>query len=182
MHRIRSFAIAAIMALATSFAAGAQTTVPMGAGGGGSPHQKTTWTVDGATISIAYGRPSLKGRPEAQMMPAGQPWRTGSDQATVLTTDKQLTFGAVTLAPGSYTINTQPGEHWQLIFGKLGSADQWGIPYLPKLEVGRTAMTLGHAAHPVEQLTISIDAQKSASSLRVEWGTTVAQASFHVHP
>ena len=85
----------------------AQKTVSTGTGGGGSPHEKTTWTVDGATISIEYGRPFLKGRPESQMMPAGQLWRTGADQATVLTTDKPLTFGTVKLAPGGYHLMLQ---------------------------------------------------------------------------
>ena len=53
--------------------------------------------VNGATVSIEYGRPFLKKRPESQMMPVGQPWRTGADEATVITTDKPLTFGALRL-------------------------------------------------------------------------------------
>src|SRR5574339_447642 len=81
-----------------------------GAGRGGSPHVKAEWTVDGAAIAIEYGRPSLKGRPEAQLMPAGSPWRTGADEATTITSNRPLTFGAVKLAPNTpYTINTVPG-------------------------------------------------------------------------
>src|SRR5262245_6766900 len=83
----------------------------MGTGGGGSPHVKAEWTVDGAAIAIEYGRPSLKGRPEAQMMPAGKPWRTGADQATVIKSDKPLTFGSVKLEANTpYTINTVPAR------------------------------------------------------------------------
>ena len=74
-----------------------------------SPHERTEWTIDGAKLSIEYGRPSLKGRPEAQLMPPGQPWRTGADVATILTTDKPLKFGSLSVPAGSYTINTQPG-------------------------------------------------------------------------
>ena len=33
---------------------------------------KTAWVIDGANISIEYGRPALKGREEAKMMPAGR--------------------------------------------------------------------------------------------------------------
>src|SRR3954468_22753779 len=89
-----------------------------GTGGGGSPHVKAEWTVDGAAITIEYGRPSLKGRPEAQMMPLAQPWRTGPDQATTITSSKPLTFGSVKLeAAKVYSINTVPGaKQWQILF------------------------------------------------------------------
>jgi hypothetical protein len=153
----------------------------MGTGQGGSPHEKTMWNVGGATITIEYGRPFLKGRPEARMMPVGTPWRTGADQATVITSDKPLTFGSVTLAAGtSYTINTEPGDKaWSIIFGKLGSAGQWGVPYVANLEFGRAPMTLGKAAKPAEQVTISID-QGATPKLRIEWGTVSASTTFKV--
>ena len=149
-------------------------------GGGGSPHWKTEVTVDGAKLVLEYGRPSLKGRAEAQLMPPGKPWRTGADEATVITTDEALTFGTVTLQPGTYTINTQPGDPWQLIFGKLAKPNQWGVPYQPALEIGRTPMTVGTTKAPVEQLTISIDDTPAGGTLRVEWGTTSVTAPFTV--
>lgn len=179
---IRTAATTALL-FAAATVAGAQTTTQLGTGGGGSPHVKTDWTIGTAHISISYGRPSLKGRAEATLMPAGKPWRTGADQATVLTTDKQLTFGSVVLAPGSYTINAVPGTtSWQLILGKLGSPKQWGIPYKPELEIGRAPMKLGKTSAPVEQVTISIDPDKSGAGgvLRIEWGTTSATAAFAI--
>lgn len=158
--------------------ASAQKTTDLGTGRGGSAHVKTEWTIGGAHVAIAYGRPSLKGRDEATLMPPGRPWRTGADAATVLTTDKPLTFGKVVLQPGSYTINTQPGPTWQLILGKLEKEGQWGIPYLPALEIGRTPMTVRKLSKPVEQLTISIDRQGAGQRLRIEWGTVSATAPF----
>jgi hypothetical protein len=92
---------------------------------------------------LEYGRPYLKGRPESQLMPPGEPWRTGADEATILTTDKALTFGTFKLEPGTYTINTQPGTPWQLMFGKLAKPNQWGIPYQKELEIGRSQMAIG---------------------------------------
>ena len=160
----------------------AQKITKIGTGGGGSPHVKAEWTVDGAAIAIEYGRPSLKGRPEAQMMPAGQPWRTGADQATTITSSKPLTFGSVKLEAGkTYTINTIPGDKaWQLVIGRLDKPGQWGIPYQPALEIGKAPMTLGKAAVPVEQLTISIDDTAAGGTLRIEWGTVSATAPFTV--
>jgi len=79
----------------------AQQTTQVHPGKGGSPHVKTTWTIDGASIAITYGRPSLKGRSEAQLMPSGQPWRTGADEATTLETDRALTFGSLRVPAGT---------------------------------------------------------------------------------
>jgi hypothetical protein len=176
----RILAPALAVALAST-AASAQKTTDLGTGRGGSAHVKTEWTIGGAHVAIAYGRPTLKGRDEATLMPPGQPWRTGADAATVITTDKTLTFGKVVLKPGSYTINTQPGPtKWDLIFGKLQSEGQWGVPYQPALEIARTPMTVQKLAKPVEQLTISVDRQGAGQRLRIEWGTASATAPFTI--
>jgi hypothetical protein len=180
---IRTLASTALVAASATFAtfAGAQTTKQTGKGGGGSPHVTTQWTVNDAHISISYGRPYLKGRAESAMMPIGKPWRTGADEATVITTDKPLTFGSVTLAPGSYTINTEPGAtSWQIIFGKLATPKQWGIPYKPELEIGRAPMTLGKTGGPVEQVTFLIAPTRTGGILRMEWGTTSASVPFTI--
>jgi hypothetical protein len=159
----------------------AQKTTQVHPGKAGSPHVKSEWTIDGASISIEYGRPFLKGRPESQLMPPGQPWRTGADEATVLTTDKALKFGTLSLQPGTYTLNTQPGEGtWQLIVGKLGKPGQWGVPYNQALEIGRAPMKAGKTKAPVEQVTISIDDTPAGGTLRVEWGTVSAAIPFTV--
>ena len=110
MQRLLS-GIAVGLFVATSAFVYAQKTVNLKTGDGGSPHVRSEWTIDGANISIEYGRPFLKGRPEAQMMPPGQEWRTGADVATIITSDKPLQFGAIKLAPGSYTINTVPVDN-----------------------------------------------------------------------
>ncbi|HXW03601.1 MAG TPA: DUF2911 domain-containing protein [Vicinamibacterales bacterium] len=172
--------LAAAALVASGPALQAQKTTQVHPGKGGSPHVKSEWTIDGANISIEYGRPSLKGRAEAEMMPPGKPWRTGADEATVLTTDKALKFGSLSLQPGSYTLNTQPGAEWQLIVGKLGKPGQWGVPYQSSLEIGRAPMKAGKTTAPVDQLTISIDDTPAGGTLRVEWGNTSASIPFTV--
>lgn len=178
-HIVPIFAV--VVAMVWGTALGAQKTTQIHAGKSGSPHVRSEWTIDGAHISIEYGRPFLKGRPESQMMPAGKPWRTGADEATVLTTDKPLKFGTLSLPAGTYTLNTQPGaQEWQLLVGKLGKPGQWGIPYNPALEIGRAPMKVGKTAAAVEQLTISVDDTAVGGVLRVEWGTTSATIPFTV--
>jgi hypothetical protein len=160
----------------------AQKTTEVHPGKGGSPHVKSTWTIDGANISITYGRPFLKGRPETEVMPAGRPWRAGADEATILTTDKPLKLGSLSLQPGSYTLNAQPGEsEWLLIVGKLGAKGeaQWGIPYQKDLEIGRAPMKTSKGPS-VEQLTIATDDTPAGGELRIEWGTVRAAVPFTV--
>lgn len=179
MRRI-ACAIAAVTIAVTGSVA-AQKTTEVHPGKGGSPHVRTEWTIDGANISIEYGRPSIKGRSEAELMPAGKPWRTGADEATVLKTDKPLKFGTLSVQPGTYTLNTEPGEkQWQLIVGKLGKPGQWGVPYNATLEIGRAPMTVQPAKSPAEQVTISIDDTPQGGTLRVEWGTKSASIPFTV--
>jgi len=178
-RRLRTFVTVAL-ACAIAGPALAQKIAPIGQGGGGSPHVRSEWTVDGAAVTIEYGRPYLKGRPESQMMPSGQPWRTGADEASIIKSDKPLTFGSVKLAANTpYTINTIPGDTgWTLLIGKLAKPGQWGIPYQPDLELGRVPMKVTKAAKPAEQVTISID--KTDPALRVDWGTVSAAAPFKI--
>src|SRR5262245_20053738 len=79
----------------------AQKTTPVHSGKGGSPHVRTEWTIDGANISIEYGRPALKGRTIDSLVPTGQIWRMGADEATTLKTSKMLMFGSLHLAAGT---------------------------------------------------------------------------------
>ena len=96
--RLFRFPVAAlaVAALCTT-ALYAQKTTQLKVGGGGSPHVRSEWMIDGANISIEYGRPSLKGRTrrQGQWTPYGEEWRTGADEATTLKTDKTMMFGSL---------------------------------------------------------------------------------------
>lgn len=172
-------------AMAVMVAAGiglsAQKTTQVHPGKGGSPHVKSEWTVDGANISITYGRPSLKGRQESALMPPGKEWRTGADEATTLTTDKNLMFGNVHVTPGTYTLYTVPGAtEWQLVISK--KTGQWGIPYPGAGEdLGRAPMQVTKNAKPVEQLTIDVTDTQAGGELSISWGTQKATIPFMVH-
>jgi hypothetical protein len=65
MRRIGYTAAAMVMGLAMllplTAAVEAQKTTETAAGKGGSPHVKTEWTIDGANLSIEYGRPYFEG-------------------------------------------------------------------------------------------------------------------------
>jgi hypothetical protein len=173
-----------LAATAVAFGAtlGAQKTTPLKTGDGGSPHVRTEWTIDGANLSIEYGRPSLKGRvPGKDVDPYdGKEWRTGADEATTFKTDKALTIGALKVPAGTYTLYTIPvSGTWQLIVSK--KTGQWGIPYPGKTnDLGRVPMKNSANAKPVEQLTVTIEDTPAGATLHIDWGATRASVPFTV--
>ena len=145
-----------------------------------SPHETVSATVDGAKISVTYGRPYAKGRKiVGGLVPYGQVWRTGADEATTLVTDKALMFGNTHVGPGTFTIFTLPGEkEWQLIINK--QTGQWGTDYAEAQDLGRIPMTVGKTPSPVEQLTIAVADTPAGGELRLSWENTTATAAFTV--
>jgi hypothetical protein len=179
----RSMLAVALTATAITFgtAVHAQKTTAVHPGKAGSPHVKTEWTIDGANLSIEYGRPSLKGRvPGKDIDPyEGREWRVGADEATTLVTSRALKFGALSLPAGTYTLYTIPtGGTWHLIVSK--ATGQWGVPYPKGQDLGRAPMTLSKAAKPAEQLTISIEDTTAGGTLHIDWGATRASIPFTV--
>lgn len=169
---------AAIVVLCTASLA-AQKTTGVHPGKGGSPHVRTEWTIDGANISIEYGRPYLKGRRIEDVAPYGKIWRAGADEATTLKTDKPLKFGSLAVPAGTYTLFTVPNEkQWQLVISK--QTGQWGTVYTEGQDLGRVPLTVGHAAKMPDQLTYSIDDTAQGATLRLEWGHTSVSTPFTV--
>ena len=179
---MKRFPMAAmIVAAALGVTLSAQKVTPLKIGEGGSPHVRTDWKIDGANISIEYGRPLLKGRtPGKDIDPfEGKEWRTGADEQTTLKTDKPLKIGTLAVPAGTYGLHTIPvNGTWQLIVSKRASG--WGIPYPKGQDLGRVPMTMAKPAAPVDQLTISIDDTPAGGTLRVEWAGTKASVPFTV--
>jgi hypothetical protein len=145
-----------------------------------SPHETTKATIDGATITVEYGRPSVRGRKiMGELVPYGQVWRTGADEATTLTTDKAIQIGGTSIPAGKYTLYTLPGANdWQLIVNK--QTGQWGTVYDQKQDLARIPLKKA-AAGPVEQLTISIDKNPAGGGvLKIAWENTELTAPLTV--
>lgn len=150
---------------------------PVHDGQAGSPHVQVAWEVDGANISIAYGRPYLRDRTVGDTVEPreGSVWRLGADEATTLVTDRDLMVGDVSVAAGEYTLWTlTTGDATELIVN--GETGQWGTQYNESEDVGRTPMTVGMLDMPAEQLTLHIE----NGELRFEWGTMIASVPLQV--
>lgn len=147
-----------------------------------SPHEQVSLVLDGKKITVEYGRPYKKGREIfGKLVPFGEVWRTGADEATTITSDANLTIGSLKVAKGTYSLFTLPTQKdFTLIVNK--TAKQWGAyKYDPKQDLGRTPMTVTTAPAPAEQLTISLEAAGGKKgTLKIAWDKTVATVPVSV--
>ena len=94
-----------------------------------SPRDSVSGKIGSASISINYGSPSVKGRKvfgEGGLQPYGKLWRAGANQATTITTDKEIMVEGKKLPAGKYTFFAMPGEtEWKIVLNS--QVGQWGI-------------------------------------------------------
>ncbi|HEX6641062.1 MAG TPA: DUF2911 domain-containing protein [Thermoanaerobaculia bacterium] len=91
-----------------------------------SPSATLMQTVGLTDITIKYSRPGVKGRAIwGALVPYGQVWRTGANEATTIAFSDDVTVEGQKLAKGTYSLHTIPGaDQWTIIFNSV--ADQWG--------------------------------------------------------
>jgi hypothetical protein len=139
---------------------------------------------DGKTIKIDYSSPRAKGRKifgdasEKALVPYGQIWRTGANDATTFVTDTNLNVGGKAVPAGSYTIFTVPkADAWSLVISK--KTGEWGTDYPgEKEDLVRVPMTVSKTSAPVENFTIAFDQAGSKCTLRIEWENTRASVDI----
>lgn len=157
-----------------------------------SPLDSVTTKVGAANVAIRYSRPSKRGRvvfgdSAVAMEPWGKVWRMGANEATRLSTDRDLTIGGATVPAGTYTIWTQLDRRgWQLIVNKqLLRPDNsgrllWGTMYDPQYDLVRVPMTMSTLPSPVEHMTIALEPQGDAAMLKVMFDLTQATVPVKV--
>jgi hypothetical protein len=144
-----------------------------------SPHAEATATLAGKKITVSYGRPYVKGRAIfGGLVPWGQVWRTGADEATTFTTEADVVVGGLKVPKGEYSLFTIPTEkQWTLVLNK--TAKQWGaFKYDAAQDLGRAPMTVTTSTRPVEQFTIEMVPAGKQLTLRLSWDKTVATVAI----
>ncbi len=137
-----------------------------------SPPAKVTETISsGATLSINYSQPSVKGRKiGSDIAPYGEVWRTGANAATVFETSKAITVNGKALPAGKYSLYSIPtaGE-WTFIFNKTW--DQWGTKYSEADDALRVMVKPGKTKSFTEQMTFAI---AKSGTVSLMWGDVQA--------
>lgn len=123
-----------------------------------SPRDSVSGKINGASISVNYGSPSVKDRKIwGELVPYGQVWRAGANEATTFTTDKAIVVEGKTLAAGKYGFFAIPGEkEWTIIFNK--TANQWGAyEYKDSADALRVTVTPKKSASKQERLVYKLN-------------------------
>ncbi|MAN87357.1 MAG: hypothetical protein CL555_11110 [Algoriphagus sp.] len=91
-----------------------------------SPAMTAEGSVGDAKITVNYSSPTVKGRMIwGDLVPLGQVWRAGANEATTITTTKDILVEGQKLPAGTYSFFIIPGEYEStFIFNKV--AKQWG--------------------------------------------------------
>jgi hypothetical protein len=133
----------------------------------------------GGDVSVDYGRPSLKGRDMLSKLEEGSFWRMGMNQATVLTTPVDLSFGSTHVPKGSYSLwLKKAGGAFELVFNS--QTGQWGTQHDPAKDVYTVSLGKQALPSPVETFTIALDPAPKGGVLGLSWGDTKLAAPFEV--
>jgi len=145
-------------------------------------------------VMIVYGRPYSKkqGTTEVRkiwgtLVPWGQVWRVGSDEATLFITQVDLDFNGTTVPAGAYTLFMLPvetGTSKLIINKRLG---EWGIPYDDadqKGELARVDLKKDTISSSVDEFTMSLTNTAGATPpegvIKMQWETTQYSIAFTV--
>jgi len=174
MHRRLTFLLSLVLILpAVAFAQRDKSQRPS------PPAQAQCSFSDGKTITVDYSSPRMKGRKIfGDLVPNGEVWRTGANEATTLVTNTDLTVEGKTVPAGNYTIFTVPNpDKWTLIINK--KTGEWGIPYKYESdELARVDMKVSKTSAPVENFTIAFDQSGKACTMNLSWENTKASVKF----
>lgn len=140
-----------------------------------SPHV----TTEGDHASVTYGRPSKKGRDIfGALVPYDRIWRTGADEATLLSLDQEAYIGGETIPPGDYSLFTVPSEQeWTIILNK--EIGQWGLDYDESKDVVRVACNAKQTEGLYEMLTMDFGYMPKGEVLTIAWDHTLVEMPIY---
>ncbi|MBN7810897.1 DUF2911 domain-containing protein [Algoriphagus sp. H41] len=139
-----------------------------------SPAKTAEGTVAGSKITINYSSPAVKGRVIwGDLVPLGQVWRAGANEATTFTTTKDITVQGQKLPAGTYSFFIIPNEGQStFIFNKV--AKQWGaFEYDAKQDQLRVNVPSGENGTMEERLVYEV--KPDGFEVRWEYGKAFAK-------
>jgi hypothetical protein len=142
-------------------------------------------------VKVAYGRPYIRdrqifGAPEGEngpLVPFGEVWRTGANEATEITLTGPLRVGGQRLEAGTYSLFTVPGPtNWTVHFspdlgldgtGRFDPATQTFTPvYDPARDVLMVEVPVARLDETVDPFTIDFVPTAAGADLRLRWERT----------
>ena len=139
-----------------------------------SPTQTVKQNFGLSSIELSYSRPGVKGRKIfGDLVPYGNVWRTGANQATTLTFGDEVTIGGVKIKAGKYGLLTIPEKKsWTIIISK-----QTGVTspadYKQDQDVVRVDAKTNATGDAIETFTIEFaNVKPNTCNLEIKWDKT----------
>lgn len=135
-----------------------------------SPPAKAEGKVDDVSIVIDYSQPATKGRTIfGDVVPYGEIWRTGANEATTITFDKDVLIEGQKLVAGTYSLFTIPNEkEWTIIFNK--NPKLWGaFEYKQEEDALRVNVKPSKETELTERFTIAVE---EGGMISMKWENT----------
>lgn len=137
-----------------------------------SGRHEHTVSLNGATITVDFGTPAKRGRTIfGALVPYGQVWRTGANQATHFTTDRDLMIGEVAVPAGTYTLFSIPEADGGLLIINTQTG-QGGTTYNEDRDLGRIPMIRETLVDSEEIFNIAIEERSPNAMLQLRWDQT----------
>lgn len=151
-----------------------------------SRFDSTAVSLESGTVKVCYSRPRTLGRPiMGRLVPFGEPWRFGADEATAIHVPARATIAGVTLEPGWYTLIAVPGEEtWSIVVND--AVERWGVPIddaVRDSDVGVGTVPATHAVGAVELFTLELEPTgESSADLVMAWDNTRVRIPVTLSP
>jgi len=136
-------------------------------------------------VKVVYGQPYKRGRDIfGGLVPYGEVWRTGANEATEITFTQPVSFAGKTVESGTYSLFTIPNEEqWTIILNdELG---QWGaFEYDKERDVLRVDVSAKGQKKAQEAFTISFPEEVNGdkTTMTMVWDRTKVEIPIGFNP
>jgi Protein of unknown function (DUF2911) len=141
-----------------------------------SQRASVTQRLGNTEVTIAYGRPNARGRKLfGGVVPWGEVWCPGADQATAISLSNDLLVGGQRLAAGNYSVWAIPDTaEWTLIFSR--AANVFHIPYPGASQDALRIKVKPQTGAFMESLAFYFpSANADRALLNLQWGETIVE-------
>ena len=151
-----------------------------------SPKDTVKFELNDTKLQVFYNRPSKRNREIfGALVPYNEVWRTGANEATTFTTNKDLMIEGIYMPKGDYTLWTIPHDTaWNIIFNT--KQYPWGVDeqMRPMRESQFDLMDIEEPVQkldkPVEQFTIAFDNTTDNLKMTLVWDKTKIEIPLEV--
>ncbi|MGR3811131.1 DUF2911 domain-containing protein [Jiulongibacter sp. NS-SX5] len=138
-----------------------------------SPAAVVEQTSGDLNVKVKYCQPAVKGRTIfGELVPFNKVWRTGANEATLISFSRDVNFAGADVPMGEYTLWTIPTESdWTVILNS--QTGQWGTSYNESEDFVRVQVPSMQTAESQELFTINTSlGSEDEVILNLHWANT----------